>query len=678
MIRILHLLALNSIRQLRTGMGVRGMLVVSSVFFALSFAAQYLVLSHLNDIQSSATTIGWGLIGMLLFFSLIGPTSTQLPSKMEDVFWIYTTPYSIRKVAIAVAVWRGLLRFGIWLLSALMANLANLLLKGISKFDFLSVLYGLPVLFAISLWQVGASCTRGHKLLSKLLFWFSLIGGLLILSLVVMLLKDGKIVHGLLTGSLFVLAQGMGGVMIGLTNSLGFLEIGLIILVGLIFLFVPSQSKIKENAVMDAIYWADIASWNNMPMSTTKYKKGATSWRGGAKYRKEWAFLWMELAVLRRRRLRMTFQFLLSVAVVALVARKYSLLLYFLPILVAFSALFSGYYSGTMRHLQTGDLMLLPGKLSKKVIGSEIPYLLFALFNLLMYLVVGGFAAQWKIDQIIDLFFICIGVVVITYSIRIMSIARANFQDGRVTPVSYFYNVFRLFFVAILFNFLLMEVTVRLDGNPAPVLLVSDLLAGWLTWIAALRFLKSSTLKGGQAGMAKKWDYTSSILAISICAVLAFTGYLIYNRTHLEPQPAIAGIKCDMMEQDRYHVHVHLDIYVDGKHQTLPKFIGISGKGSCMYWLHTHDDSGIIHVESPVKKDYTLGEFFLIWHKPLSKKQVADWVAPSGTEVKAYVNGKEYTGDPSNIILDAHEEIVLQIGPSWVTPPSSYKFPPNL
>lgn len=57
-----------------------------------------------------------------------------------------------------------------------MANLANLLLKGISNFDFLRVLYGLPVLFALSLWQVGASCTRGHKLRSKLLFWFSLIG----------------------------------------------------------------------------------------------------------------------------------------------------------------------------------------------------------------------------------------------------------------------------------------------------------------------------------------------------------------------------------------------------------------------------------------------------------------------------------------------------------------------
>ncbi len=38
-------------------------------------------------------------------------------------------------------------------------------------------------------------------------------------------------------------------------------------------------------------------------------------------------------------------------------------------------------------------------------------------------------------------------------------------------------------------------------------------------------------------------------------------------------------------------------------------FDGMSG----MAPLHTHDASGIIHVESSVKRNYTLGEFLNIW-----------------------------------------------------------------
>lgn len=28
------------------------------------------------------------------------------------------------------------------------------------------------------------------------------------------------------------------------------------------------------------------------------------------------------------------------------------------------------------------------------------------------------------------------------------------------------------------------------------------------------------------------------------------------------------------------------------------------------YWLHTHDESGVIHIESPLRRAFTLGNVF--------------------------------------------------------------------
>ena len=44
--------------------------------------------------------------------------------------------------------------------------------------------------------------------------------------------------------------------------------------------------------------------------------------------------------------------------------------------------------------------------------------------------------------------------------------------------------------------------------------------------------------------------------------------------------------------------------------------------GQCIYWLHTHAPDGVIHIESPTQRIYTLGNFFDEWRQPLSANQV--------------------------------------------------------
>jgi hypothetical protein len=69
---------------------------------------------------------------------------------------------------------------------------------------------------------------------------------------------------------------------------------------------------------------------------------------------------------------------------------------------------------------------------------------------------------------------------------------------------------------------------------------------------------------------------------------------------------------------------------------------------------------------------FTLGDFFAIWGQPLSSNQVASATGP----VIAYVNGERSSGDPSQITLQAHELVQLDVGDE--TPPRPFTFAPGL
>ncbi|HEX4207230.1 MAG TPA: hypothetical protein VHZ51_24135 [Ktedonobacteraceae bacterium] len=73
------------------------------------------------------------------------------------------------------------------------------------------------------------------------------------------------------------------------------------------------------------------------------------------------------------------------------------------------------------------------------------------------------------------------------------------------------------------------------------------------------------------------------------------------------------GISCDSTEQLNYHVHAHLSLYINGHQVQVPQHIGIASDGSCIYWLHTHDTSGVIHIEAPSQRTFVLGTFLQLW-----------------------------------------------------------------
>ncbi|MGB8025221.1 MAG: hypothetical protein WCF06_12985 [Nitrososphaeraceae archaeon] len=138
---------------------------------------------------------------------------------------------------------------------------------------------------------------------------------------------------------------------------------------------------------------------------------------------------------------------------------------------------------------------------------------------------------------------------------------------------------------------------------------------------------------------------------------------------------AIDGIQCNNVEQLVSHIHAHLDIFINGQPYTIPSQIGITDK--CFYWLHTHDESGVIHIESPVAKDYTIGQFFDIWNKKFSNTQILDNIVNGKNTLNVYVNGNKVNAGVNyrDIKLKAHDEIAVVYGKPPSTIPSKYNFP---
>jgi hypothetical protein len=156
-------------------------------------------------------------------------------------------------------------------------------------------------------------------------------------------------------------------------------------------------------------------------------------------------------------------------------------------------------------------------------------------------------------------------------------------------------------------------------------------------------------------------------------------GSLLAPATGAATGQPVDGVQCNSMEQAAFHIHTHLSVYVDGALRPVPAGVGavtpvpqqtangtFDNASRCFYWLHTHAQDGIIHVEAPNHATYTLGQFFAIWRQPLTGNQVG----PARGSVTAYVDGRRYTGDPAKITLASHEDVQLDVG-TPVVPPGS-------
>ena len=122
------------------------------------------------------------------------------------------------------------------------------------------------------------------------------------------------------------------------------------------------------------------------------------------------------------------------------------------------------------------------------------------------------------------------------------------------------------------------------------------------------------------------------------------------------------GVPFSNMAGTALHIHPQLRIDVHGSRIAIPVNIGISPGGQSMAALHTHDDSGTIHVESPVVRTYTLGEFFDVWGVRLAKQCLGGYCTNATDRLAAFVDGKRYAADPRTIQFTDGKRIRLVYG----------------
>jgi hypothetical protein len=106
------------------------------------------------------------------------------------------------------------------------------------------------------------------------------------------------------------------------------------------------------------------------------------------------------------------------------------------------------------------------------------------------------------------------------------------------------------------------------------------------------------------------------------------------------------------------HIHPHLKIVVNGVSVAVPALIG--QRGDAWLPLHTHDASGLIHIESTVNYKFTLGEFFAAWGQKFSRTDVLGVHADKTHKITMTVDGRPSNAFGSLVMKDL-QQIVIKV-----------------
>jgi len=189
----------------------------------------------------------------------------------------------------------------------------------------------------------------------------------------------------------------------------------------------------------------------------------------------------------------------------------------------------------------------------------------------------------------------------------------------------------------------------------------------------------SGTLGGG--GLATAGVVLGVAGSIVWTIVYVFGGMFVYGLAG-HSGTTRSAIPCDLLQHTVYHYHIAVQIIDAGTVVPIPTDVG--RPGLCFYWIHMHADSpGIIHVESPEQRTFTLGDFFDVWAKTssqairLDSRHVGTTTLAAGQSLVVFVDGQRYEGDPRAIPLVSRGVIQLEVTPPIIDPPPAYILPPG-
>jgi hypothetical protein len=201
--------------------------------------------------------------------------------------------------------------------------------------------------------------------------------------------------------------------------------------------------------------------------------------------------------------------------------------------------------------------------------------------------------------------------------------------------------------------------------------------------VVALVVVLIVVLTGSSGGFTVKYVSTPTVDPSTLPGMLTTAPPWPVNTAGLAARLSAEALPhLDAMEGQVLHTHQHIDIYVRGQHIDVPALVGVVTSPHVVFApIHTHDESGIIHVESPTQRDFSLGEFFDVWGVLFTPTCIGADCNTSNERLQVFANGKVVTGNPRQLKLLQHEEIVVTFGTPGQIPtpyPTSYAFPQSL
>lgn len=138
----------------------------------------------------------------------------------------------------------------------------------------------------------------------------------------------------------------------------------------------------------------------------------------------------------------------------------------------------------------------------------------------------------------------------------------------------------------------------------------------------------------------------------------------------------VDGVNC--LLNSNWHRHALISIYNNGKRLGFPDGAGRVRAGCYhAYEMHTHDVTGIVHMESDTPKQFKLGQWFSLWKQPLTRDNVAGLAGPVRYYIIDNATITRYDGDPYQIQLLPHREVLIVTGtPMSVVP--KYQWPAGI
>ena len=142
----------------------------------------------------------------------------------------------------------------------------------------------------------------------------------------------------------------------------------------------------------------------------------------------------------------------------------------------------------------------------------------------------------------------------------------------------------------------------------------------------------------------------------------AFVAVVVFSPNTLTDEPAdweIVDVCLAGHNDIVAHDHATLRIFIDGSEVAIPANVGIDD--SCcdgMRGIHTHAETGKLHIETPTAMNAPVGAFFEIWGETFDENQILNRVADEDSEVVMYVNG-ELSDKYQNQVI--HDNDIIEI-----------------